>query len=81
MEFRDLSLKDFNQYRDTALTECMGFEEIAQHLEDRGESFFYISLAQDDVTDAIKEEQEIADQFDLDLIYILPQGVAVALQI
>jgi len=81
MGFREETIQEFNSYRDTTLTESMTFSEAVENIENANNSYFYISLSQDDVIEAIEDEKEIAEQFDLDLIYILPQGIAIALQL
>ena len=81
MKFREETIQDFNSYRDTTLTEDMAFSEAVENIENANNGYFYISLSKDDVIEAIENEKEIAEQFDLDLIYILPQGIAIALQL
>ena len=81
MKFREETIQDFNSYRDTTLTEAMTFSEAVENIENANNSYFYISLSQDDIVEAIENERETAEQLDLDLIYILPQGIAIALQL
>jgi hypothetical protein len=81
MKFREETIQEFNSYRDTALTENMTFSEAVENIENANNSYFYVSLSQDDVIKAIDDEKEIAEQFDLDLVYLLPQGIAIALQV
>ena len=59
----------------------MTFSEAVENIESANNSYFYISLSQYDIIEAIENEKEIAEQFDLDLIYLLPQGIAIALQL
>ena len=77
--FRTETIKEFNRYRDTTLTENMTFTEAVENIESANNNYFYISLCQNDVIEAIENEKEIAQQLDLDLVYILPQGIAIAL--
>jgi hypothetical protein len=81
MKFREETIKEFNSYRDATLTEDMTFADAVENIENANNSYFYISLSQNDVIEAINNEKEIAEQFDLDLIYLLPQGIAIALQV
>jgi len=81
MEFREETIQEFNSYRDTTLTEDMTFAEVVENIENANNSYFYISLSQNDVIEAINDEKEIAEQLDLDLVYLLPQGIAIALQL
>ena len=81
MKFREETIQEFNSYRDTTLTENMTFAEAVENIENANNSYFYISLSQNDVIEAINDEKEIAEQFDLDLVYLLPQGIAIALQV
>ena len=81
MKFREETIQEFNSYRDTTLNEEMTFSELVENIENANNSYFYISLDQNDVIEAIENEKEIAAQLDLDLIYLLPQGLAIALQL
>jgi len=81
MKFREETIQEFNSYRDTTLTEDMTFADAVENIENANNSYFYISLSQNDVIEAINNEKEIAEQFDLDLVYLLPQGIAIALQV
>ena len=81
MKFREETIQEFNSYRDTTLIEYMTFANAVENIENANNSYFYISLSQNDVIEAINNEKEIAEQFDLDLVYLLPQGIAIALQV
>ena len=81
MKFREETIQEFNSYRDTTLTEDMTFAGAVENIENANNSYFYISLSQNDVIEAINNEKEIAEQFDLNLVYLLPQGIAIALQV
>ena len=81
MKFREETIQEFNSYRDTTLTEDMTFADAVENIENANNSYFYISLSQNDVIEAINNEKEIAEQFDLDLVYLLPQGIAIALEV
>ena len=80
LKFRKETIQEFNSYCDTTLTEKMTFAEVVENIENANNSYFYISLSQNDVIEAINNEKEIACQLDLDLVYLLPQGIAIALQ-
>jgi len=81
MKFREETIQEFNSYCDTALTEDMTFAEVVDNIESANNNYFYISMCKDDVVEAIDNEKEIAEQFDLDLVYLLLQGIAIVLQV
>ena len=61
MEFEKISIEDFNNRQGTELQANMTFHEVTEELDASLVSYFYVSLSADDVTEAIKEEQQIAD--------------------
>ena len=80
MEFREETIQEFNSYCDTTLTESMTFAEVVDNIEDANNTYFYVSMCKDDVVEAINNVKEIADQLDLDKVYIKEVGVYIALQ-
>ncbi len=80
MEFREETIQEFNSYCDTTLTEGMTFAEVVDNIEDANNTYFYVSMCKDDVVEAINNEKDIADQLDLDKVYIKEVGVYIALQ-
>jgi hypothetical protein len=79
MEFREETIQEFNLYTDATLTDDMNFPEVVENIESANNNYFYISMCKDDVVEAISNEKEIADQLDLDKVYIKEVGVYVAL--
>ena len=80
MEFREESIERFNSYCDTTLHKDMNFLEAIEHIEDADNNYFYVSSCEEDVLQAIEDEKEIADQLDLDKVYISELGIYIALQ-
>jgi len=79
MKFREETIKEFNLYCDTTLTEDMTFAEVVDNIDSANNSYFYVSMCKDDVIEAINDEKEIADQLDLDNVYIKEVGVYITL--
>ena len=80
MEFREETIQEFNSYCDTTLTKDMTFAEAVDDIDSANNKYFYVSMCKDDVIEAINNEKEIADQLDLDKVYIKEVGVYIALQ-
>lgn len=79
MKFREEGIQEFNSYCDTTLTEDMTFSEVVDNIESANNNYFYVSMCKDDIVEAINNEKEIADQLDLDKVYIKEVGVYIAL--
>ncbi len=79
MKFRKETIQEFNSYCDTTLTEDMTFAEVVDNIESANNSYFYVSMCKDDIVEAINNEKEIADQLDLDKVYIKEVGVYITL--
>lgn len=77
--FEEVNYKDLNKVIDTNLTEDMNFNEIADELDRTENSYFYISLTDEDILEAIENEKEIAEQLNLWLVCIMPQCTYIAL--
>lgn len=69
---------DFNSIFDTDLKTNMTFSEAIDEIEKEEVSYFYVSMCEDDVLEAIRNKQEIANQLDLRLIYIEDLGIYIA---
>lgn len=80
MKFRKETIATFNYYCDTTLTIDMTFSEAIDNIEAADNNYFYVSMDKKDVVEAIKNEKEIADQLQLDLVYINELGIYIALQ-
>lgn len=77
--FEEISNKELNYLIGTNLNKDMTFTEIYEELDRTENNYFYISLCDEDVFEAIESEKEIAEQLDLWLVCIMPQCVYVAL--
>ena len=79
MNFREETIQEFNSYCDTTLREGMTFAEAIDDIESANNNYFYVSMRKEDVEEAIVNEQEIADQLDLDKVFIKDLGIFIAL--
>ena len=79
MDFREETIEEFNSYCDTTLRKDMTFAEAIDDIESANNSYFYVSMRKEDVEEAIVNEQEIADQLDLDKVFIKDLGIFIAL--
>ena len=79
MDFREETIKEFNSYCDTTLRKDMTFAEAIDDIERANNNYFYVSMRKEDVEEAIVNEQEIADQLDLDKVFIKDLGIFIAL--
>ena len=80
MKFRKETIKEFNSYCDTTLTEDMTFYEAVDNIEKANNNYFYVSACEEDVVEAIESESDIASQLELELVHIDEVGVFIALQ-
>ena len=80
LTFRTETPKEFNSYCDTTLTDDMTFSDAVDNIERANNNYFYVSACKDDVIKAINNDLEIAEQLDLDLVFIDEIGVYIALQ-
>ena len=79
MDFREETIKEFNSYCDTTLRKDMSFAEAIDDIESANNNYFYVSMRKEDVEEAIANEQEVADQLDLDKVFIKELGIFIAL--
>lgn len=77
--FRLYSVDQFNLVFETDLQPYDNCEVISDKVENAGHSYFYVSGCSEDVLEAIKEEQEVADQLNLELVCILPSCTFMAI--
>ena len=80
MKFREESIEMFNSYCDTTLQKAMTFQEAIDNIESANNNYFYVSMREEDVLEAIENEKEIAEQLDLDLVFINELCIYIALQ-
>ena len=79
MAFREETIREYNSYCDTTLRKDMTFAEAIDDIESANNNYFYVSMRKEDVEEAIVNEQEIADQLDLDKVFIKDLGIFIAL--
>jgi predicted methyltransferase len=79
MVFREETIQEFNSYCDTTIKENMTFAEVVDNIDSANNNYFYVSMCKDDVIEAINNIKEIADQLDLDKVYIKEIGVYITL--
>ena len=77
-QFESYSIADFNVVTGTDLEADMTFAEAIDEIEKEEVSYFYVSYDSEDVLEAITNEQEIADQLHLRLIFIEELGIYIA---
>lgn len=76
--FDDYSIETFNIVTGTDLKQNMTFQEVIDEIENEEVNYFYVSMCQEDVLDAIDNEKEIAELLDLRLIFIEELGIYIA---
>jgi predicted methyltransferase len=79
-KFTHTTIKEFNQYYDTELNALMTFAEAIEEIEKKENNYFYASMDCNNVIEAIENNKEIADQLQLNKIYIEGLGIFIALQ-
>ena len=79
IQFKDYTADDINLMCDTNITDEMTFSEVVDELDRTENNYFYISLSDKDVIEAVNNEIEIAEQLGLWFAHIMPQGICVAL--
>jgi hypothetical protein len=77
-QFEDYTTKVFNLVFGTDLKPTMTFQEAIDNIELEEISYFYVSMRNEDVLEAIKDEKEVADILDLRLIFIEDLGIYIA---
>ena len=69
-EFNKWSLQEFNRMCDTNILPTDTFKEVGDKIDEAEISYFYISMNDSDVLEAIENEKEVAEMLDLRLIFI-----------
>ncbi len=80
MEFTEQTIEQFNLYQDTFLTKDMTFDEAIDVIEQCYNNYFYVSMCKDDVVQAYENEKKIAEQLELDPVFIKELGIYILLQ-
>jgi hypothetical protein len=77
-EFDNWTLEEFNRMCDTNILPTDNFQEIGDKIDEAEISYFYISMNESDVLEAIEDEKEVAEMLDLRLLYIEEIGIYIA---
>ena len=77
-EFDNWTLEEFNRMCDTNILPTDNFQEIGDKIDEAEISYFYISMNDSDVLEAIEDEKEVAEMLDLRLLYIEEIGIYIA---
>ena len=76
--FENYSVKTFNLVTDTDLKTNMTFQQAIDEIDDKEVSYFYVSMCEEDVLEAIDSEKDVAEALDLRLIFIEDLGIYIA---
>jgi hypothetical protein len=77
-QFEDYTTEVFNLVFGTDLNNSMTFQQAIDNIEEEEVSYFYVSMDDDDVLEAIENEKEVAEALDVRLIYIEDLGIYIA---
>lgn len=78
-EFQTMSLEAFNKLCGTDIHATNTFYEVIDKVEREHNSYFYVSMCEDDVLQAIEEEKEVAESLNLYLIFVYDIELYIAL--
>ncbi len=76
--FENYSVKTFNLVTDTDLKTNMTFQQAIDEIDDKEVSYFYVSMCEEDVLEAVENEKDIAEALDLRFILIEDLGIYIA---
>jgi hypothetical protein len=79
MQFRKETIKEVNSYCDTTLTSDMTFAQAVDNIDAANNSYFYVSMAKEDVVEAINNEPELTEYLKLNNVYIKELGIYISL--
>ena len=74
-EFRVWGTGDFNSVMDTDLKTNMTFQQAIDEIEKAEVNYFYVSMCEEDVLEAVENEKDIAEALDLRFILIEDLGI------
>jgi hypothetical protein len=77
-KFQKYTVQDFNLITDCKINKDMSFQEFIDEIDSGEVSYFYVSLNNADVLNAIEYEIEVAKMLNLRLIYVYELGVYIA---
>lgn len=69
-EFQTMSLEAFNKLCGTDIQATNTFYEVIDKVERGHNSYFYVSMCEDDVLQAIEDEREVAESLKINLIFV-----------
>ena len=74
-EFEVWGTGDFNCVMDTDLKTNMTFQQAIDEIEEAEVNYFYVSMCEEDVLEAVENEKDIAEALDLRFILIEDLGI------
>ena len=74
-EFRVWGTGDFNCVMGTDLKTNMTFQQAIDEIEEAEVNYFYVSMCEEDVLEAVENEKDIAEALDLRFILIEDLGI------
>lgn len=77
-QFENYTTEVFNLVFGTDLKSTMTFQEAIDNIEEEEVSYFYISMDEKDILEAIENEKEVAEALQVRLIYIEDLGIFIA---
>ena len=77
-EFKVWGVEDFNCVMDTDLKTNMNFQQAIDEIEKAEVSYFYVSMCEEDVLEAVENEKDVAEALDLRFILIEDLGIYIA---
>jgi hypothetical protein len=81
MDYQKMSVSEFNSIFETDLQKGMTYWEAVDEIEKEETDYFYLSMWEQDVTDAIENEDELLiKQLNLWTIYIEQVGIYIAIK-
>lgn len=82
MKFDKMSTSEFNSIFETTLEKSMTWDEVIKDFDKNElDDYFYVSMAKEDVMEAIEnKDKELIEQLNLWLIYIEQVGVYIAIK-
>jgi hypothetical protein len=77
-QFEDYTTEVFNLVFGTDLHSEMTFQQAIDNIEEEEVSYFYVSMDDKDVLEAIENEKEVVEALNVRLIYIEDLGIFIA---
>jgi hypothetical protein len=77
-KFKEYTVQNFNLITGCNINKDMSFQEFIDAIDNCEVSYFYVSLNDVDVLDAIENEKEVAELLDIRLINLYELGIYIA---